>query len=60
MKYRVFNKITKEDITEKYDWVVTPDGTLYINEWGDYVTEQDAVCVLEENVEAFLNDKTDC
>jgi len=55
MKYRVFKKNTKEDITDKNDWVVTPDGKLYFNNWGDHITDPDAVYILEENVEAFLN-----
>ena len=35
MKYRIFDKETKEDIADKNDWVITPDGTLYIKEFLD-------------------------
>ena len=29
IKYIVFDRQTKEDITDKYPWVITPDGKLY-------------------------------
>ena len=29
LKYRVVNSKTGEDITDEYDWVLTPDGDLY-------------------------------
>ena len=31
--YRVFDKKTKEDITDKRFWVIDPKGTLYYVEW---------------------------
>ena len=54
MRYKVFNKFTMEDITNRYDWVVTPDGKLYVNEWGDFITYPEVIYVLEEHVELFL------
>ncbi len=29
LKYRVINSKTLEDITDEYDWVLTPAGDLY-------------------------------
>ena len=37
MKYRVFDEITKEDITDKYCWVIRPNGELAYNEYGDLI-----------------------
>ena len=56
MKYRVFNKVTKEDITNKDTWVVTPDGQLAFNEWGDLLTDPEAIYILEEDIEEFLRE----
>ena len=33
MKYRVYDKVTRQDITDKYYWVLTPDGKLYYMEY---------------------------
>lgn len=49
MKYRVINKKTKEDITHKFDWVITPDGKLSFDELDDRVEAPFAEYVLEEN-----------
>jgi len=59
MKYRVFNRETKEDVTHKYsnEWVVTPDGKLYLNDYGDLVTDPNVIAVPEKEVEEFLKDK---
>ena len=54
MEYKVFNKFTMKDITNRYDWVVTPDGRLYVNEWGDFITYPEGIYVLEKDVEKFL------
>ena len=35
--YRVINKETKEDITDKECWVLRPDGSLAVNEYGDLI-----------------------
>ena len=37
MKYRVIDKITKNDITDERDWVITPDGKLYYLDYGDLI-----------------------
>lgn len=29
IKYKVFDKKTKKDITDKYPWVITPEGKLF-------------------------------
>lgn len=29
MKYKVYDKVTRQDITDKYKWILTPDGKLY-------------------------------
>jgi len=33
IRYRVFDNRTLEDITNKYEWVITPDGKLCIVEY---------------------------
>lgn len=33
IKYKVFDKQTKEDITDKYPWVITTDGKLYFSDY---------------------------
>ena len=33
IKYKVFDKQTKEDITNKYDWVITSDGNLFYQDY---------------------------
>lgn len=43
MKYRVIDKTTKEDITDKYCWVIRPDGTLSYNEYGDLIQYPNAM-----------------
>ena len=35
MRYKVIDKVTGEDITDKYDWVITPNGELKYNDYGD-------------------------
>ena len=47
MKYRVFDKTKKEDITDKYCWVVRPDGTLSYNEYGDLIGYSNAMYIEE-------------
>ena len=42
MRYRVFDKTTKEDITDKYTWVITPDGELYFKDYGDLIGDPNA------------------
>ena len=45
MRYRVFDKTTKEDITDKYNWVITPDGKLYFKDYGDLIGDPRAMYV---------------
>ena len=42
MKYRVYDRKTLEDITDKYNWVVWPDGSLYLLEYSDLIGYPDA------------------
>lgn len=42
MRYRVIDKKTKEDITDKYDWVISPNGQLSYNDDGDLIGYPDA------------------
>lgn len=35
MRYKVIDRVTGEDITDKYDWVITPNGELKYNDYGD-------------------------
>lgn len=37
MKYKVIDSYTGEDITDKYDWVITPNGELKYNDYGDLI-----------------------
>lgn len=53
MKYRVINKKTKEDITDKYDWVITPDGKLSYNDCGDFIGHPDAAYLPESAMNEF-------
>lgn len=53
MKYRVINIKTKEDITDKYCWVVRPDGKLYVNEYGDLIGYPDAMYLPEAAMDEF-------
>ena len=37
LKYKVINTKTGEDITDEYDWVLTPNGDLYYtNQYNDF------------------------
>jgi hypothetical protein len=56
MRFKVFDKFTKEDITNRYDWVITPDGKLLVNNWGDLLpySFMNGVYVFEQDVDAFL------
>lgn len=47
MKYKVFDKVTKEDITNKYDWVIRPNGKLYYLDYGDLIGYPNAMYVNE-------------
>ena len=35
MKYRVYDTSVNKYVTDDYDWVIVPDGELYINDFGD-------------------------
>lgn len=53
MKYRVFDKRTKEDITDKYCWIIRPNGELRYNEYGDLIGDFNAIYVTEDKIEEF-------
>jgi hypothetical protein len=46
LKYRVINSKTGEDITEDYDWVVSPNGDLNYLDYGDLVGIAEAKLVI--------------
>ena len=51
MKYRVFDKITKKDITNRCAWVITPDGELHHLVYGDLVGYPDAIYITAEVID---------
>ena len=53
MKYRVIDKRTKEDITDKYDWVISPNGRLSYNDDGDLIEFPDAAYLPEVAMDEF-------
>ena len=42
IKYRVFDKQTKKDITDEYPWVITPEGKLYFQDYDSLTGYPDA------------------
>ena len=58
MKYRVFDRITKEDITDKYCWVIRPNGELSANEYGDLIGYPNAMYIIESDKPATFNNRT--
>ena len=42
IEYKVFDKQTKEDITDKYLWCITPDGKLYFIDYDSLTGYPDA------------------
>jgi len=47
MKYKVINICTNEDVTNKYPWVITPNGNLYYLDGGDLTGDFDAEYIIE-------------
>lgn len=45
-KYRVINSVTNEDITDDYDWVVSPNGELNYLYYGDLIGYPNAKLVV--------------
>jgi hypothetical protein len=43
--YKVISKITGNDITDKADWVLQPNGRLAYNCYGDLIGDPDAKAV---------------
>ena len=43
IRYRVFDNKTLEDITDEFQWIITPDGKLCYVDYGD-VIEDKSVC----------------
>lgn len=57
MGYRVIDLKTKEDITDKFDWVITPDGKLFYLDCDSLTGYEDAIYILELDYERFcIND----
>ena len=50
MKYKVFNKITGEDITDNESWVVTPDGRLFFLDYDSLTGDPNAIYIPEVEV----------
>ena len=48
MKYRVFDKITGEDITDNKSWVIMPDGRLFYLDYESLTGDPNAIYILEE------------
>lgn len=46
LKYRVINSKTGVDITDDFDWVVSPNGSLSYLEYSDLIGHPDAKLVL--------------
>lgn len=46
IKYRVINGKTGKDMTNDFDWVVSPDGSLNYLEYSDLIGHPDAELVL--------------
>lgn len=46
LRYRVINSRTGDDITDDFDWVVSPDGSLNYLEYSDLIGNPDAKLVL--------------
>lgn len=42
LQYRVINSKTGKDITDDFDWVVTPDGSLHYLDYEDLIGYPDA------------------
>ena len=47
--YKVIDTRTNEDITNKYDWIIQPNGRLAYNEYGDLIghTHAEAVFTID-------------
>ena len=50
MKYRVFDKITGEDITDNKSWVIMPDGRLFYLDYESLTGDPNAIYILEAEV----------
>jgi hypothetical protein len=46
LKYRVLNTKTGEDITDDFDWVVSPNGDLSYLEYCDLIGMPDAKMII--------------
>ena len=53
MRYRVIDKKTKEDITDKYDWVISSNGQLSYNDYGDLIGYPEAAYLPEVAMDEF-------
>lgn len=48
VKYRVIDKSTNEDITDKYCWVIRPNGELKYNDYGDLIGYTNARVIITD------------
>ena len=51
MKYKVFDKTTKKDITDQYSWVITPNGELNYLVYGDLIGHPNAMYITAEGID---------
>lgn len=51
MKYRVINSKTKRDITDIFDWVITPNGELFFFDGDELNVYEEAIYILELDYE---------
>ena len=54
-RYRVIDKKTKEDITNKYNWVITPNGKLFYLVDEGLISHPHAMDLPEKCMGAFLH-----
>lgn len=47
MKYKVIDICTGVDITNEYNWVITPSGELKYNSYGDLIGYPQAIYIIE-------------
>jgi hypothetical protein len=54
MKFKVYNKETHEDVTDKNTWVVMPDGELYFPEYDSFVKAAKEYYMPYDDVELMM------
>ena len=57
MCYRVFDNKTSKDITDEFQWVITPDGGLRYIDYGDVIEDKSVHFVSRIDLTNHLNIK---